>query len=410
MIKGFIGSAASIRGLIVGLIALTACCVVFLGSAPAGVRTSQADSLSVTFSPGQIVGATLVMPAVDGAYASENIDMKFVSNATSPIPLLLSGQVDTVFFGVPSAVIGAYQGSPPLKMIYALIYSSSTLYLAARNDVKSLADCKRVGALGPPSTAWHWAKIVQAKGHYTNWDIIPVNSGTAQTAALVSGQIDCSFATYATHNAQVDAGQAHFLINPENPKTIPKGVNANVVGTGVLTTDDWLKSHHDLAVRLIKALDKGRKDLFGLPPTQVAQMLSQNTMFAGFDIPTMADALVHSKPVMTPFDGYVPRSNWRAIQAYMIQGGEDWLNPADPKWSYDNFVDMSYYFEALGGKRTSKSDATHNTLVKLAAALYGDRTLSSKLYTYNKDLFAKRGVSPTKAQTYALPAGTTIRY
>jgi len=118
-----------------------------------------------------------------------------------------------------------------------------------------------------------------------------------------------------------------------------------------------------------------------------------------------------------------------AAQALGIRTGDSWdligrwgttrvrvaglfrpLNPADPRWSYDNFVDMSYYFEALGGKRTAKSDKAHNTLVKLAASLYGDRTLATKLYTYNKDLFAKRGVSQTKAQTYALPAGTSIRY
>jgi ABC-type nitrate/sulfonate/bicarbonate transport system substrate-binding protein len=182
-----------------------------------------------------------ILPSLDSAYAAQGIQVHFISSTASPIPLLVSGQADLIFFGMSSLFLAKQSGAPPIKLIYHMGNLVSTLYVAAAPGVTSLSQCKRMGTLSVNATSYNWAQYFKQKFHYT-YDLVPIASSPAQGAAQASGNTDCSWGTYGLFSALVANGTAHWLMNPEMPSTIPKGTPLNLLGGGLEGTDSWLKA------------------------------------------------------------------------------------------------------------------------------------------------------------------------
>jgi ABC-type nitrate/sulfonate/bicarbonate transport system substrate-binding protein len=391
-------------GVLVGVV-----CLVTAVAAPASSSRKAADTVRISL--GAVGNVTLlpeVLPSLDGAYAAQNLDVQFQNIANQP-PALVAGQVDLSFFGLTSVVaLGAVAGSPPLKLIYQMGSANVSLFIAALNSVHSLGDCKRMGVGIASSSQYNWGAYFKNKFHYS-YEIIPITNPAAQAAALASGQIDCAINGYGALQPIVAQGSAHWIVRSDQPSTLPKGTPLGLVGGGLIGRDDWLKSHRAVVVRLLKAVNASLKDLRS-SPENLTSIMMKNPDYAALGTANLTDQIRSVQFSFSPYDGYVQRSVWGALQAWMIAGGATYIDPADPKWGYNNFVDMSYYDQAIGGTRTKKSDRAHNTLVKIAVWVYGDRTQWSRLYGYNKRFFAKHGVTKARAANYALAAGTSIKY
>jgi hypothetical protein len=171
-----------------------------------------------------------------------------------------------------------------------------------------------------------------------------------------------------------------------------------------------VEGYRGLVVRLIKAVNASLKDLRGTPQ-HLATILETFPDFAALGNDNLTNQLTHSQFTFAPFAGYAPPSVWEAQEAWMIAGGNTYINPADQaQWGYSNFVDMSYYNQALGGTRSVKSDKIHNSLITLAAKVYGDRTQWKQIYTWNKKFFQQKKVSEARAANFTLRVGTVLRY
>jgi ABC-type nitrate/sulfonate/bicarbonate transport system substrate-binding protein len=377
------------------------------GSAAPDVST--ADSITIGFTAPQPTFAQFYATRINGSWAAQDLDVKFRYVENAALAALVSGQVDLVLQGVPFPVIAANTGAPSMKIVYNFSGSGNAAYVAARPSVRTLSDCTRMASTAPGTAVYGWATFMKEKLNL-KYDIVPIASAASAAAVLVSGQVDCSIGVYNFLGPIVSRGDAHWIVNPEVKAQIPQGIRLDLFSSGGLVgLDSWLTTHRAQVQRLIKGLNRSIRVIRSDPET-IARLVIRDADLAALQLETVIDQVKHLKPFWSPFDGFFPPNNWPATQAWLRSSGLSFVNGADAKWGYRNFVDMSYYNAALKGTRTVKIDKAHRTLRTIAAKVFGDRTLWATLYDSNKKVFQSRRVSKAKAAGFALPVGTVLRY
>jgi hypothetical protein len=380
-----------------------------VGAAGAAPAASTADSVTIAFTAPQPTFAQFYAAKLNGYWAAQDLDVQFKYFGNSALAYLVNGQADLVLQGVPFPVISADTGAPSMKIIYNFSASANAAYVAARSSVGSLAACTRMAATTPGTAVYGWATYLKQKLKLS-YDIVPIASAQAAAAVLVSGQADCSIGVYSFLGPVVNAGNAHWLINPEEKTTIPKGIRFDLFSSGgLIGLDSWLTTHRSQVQRLIKGLNQALGVIRSSPDTITSVVLRDRDL-AALDPTTVKDQVSHLKPFWAPFNGFFAPNTWPGTQTWLIASGLTNVNGADEKWRYHNFVDMSYYNNALRGTRRVAVDKTHRTLVSCAAKVFGDRTLWPTLYAQNKQLFQKQKISKARAASFELKLGTELRY
>jgi ABC-type nitrate/sulfonate/bicarbonate transport system substrate-binding protein len=139
------------------------------------------------------------------------------------------------------------------------------------------------------------------------------------------------------------------LINPEDTKTYPypKGISQTLVDqipAGLIYgMASWIDGHKDAVTRFLQALQMAIPIVRGSPLTLAKTLMTIPAygQSVGGDADKALVDVTHAQYHLAANDGLIPKSAWSAIQDYVIAGGSTFVNKTDPKWSYENFVDMS---------------------------------------------------------------------
>jgi ABC-type nitrate/sulfonate/bicarbonate transport system substrate-binding protein len=391
--------------------AVGAAVALLLAPSASGANEQARDKVVIGIQSPVISFSQVYLAKAQGHFEDFNLDVELKYTGATTLPFLLSGQVDLLMTGTPTLATAANSGAPTIKAIYNGFSGGISAYVAGRPDVRTMSDCRRVASTAVGTANWAWMQFFRQRLRL-DFDIIPFPNTATQAASVLSGQTNCIGGPYAAMGQQVASGQLRWLINPERAATVPPSAVASLaqISAGVVMgTDAWLKSHRPQMVRLVKALERTRRTLVR-QPTAVGALLADIPDLAPQGQAGLTDAYTHLQPFLTPFNGYFPRNAWRAMQVWLILGGSSFINPAEAKWNYDNFVDMSYYDAALAGTRTVTTTKQRNTLVKVAAHVFGDRTLWTRIYRQNRRFFAQRDISQARARTVKLRVGTRLRY
>ena len=141
------------------------------------------------------------------------------------------------------------QGADPILIAS---FSNSLQYrLIARPEIKTVADLKgkRVGVAGFGLGAHRGAQIILSKlglNPDTDVTMLQVGGDPTRMAALVSGAIDATVLNPPLHNRAVEAGMK-VLANIEE-------MGFTVQASALVTTERFIKKHHDLTRRAVKTI------------------------------------------------------------------------------------------------------------------------------------------------------------
>jgi hypothetical protein len=317
------------------------------GSAPsAPVKNDQVVVAAAAVDAGL---AQLWVAQAAGLFAKQHLDVKIIVAGATSATEVVSGHADLADIG-PAGALAAAQKGAQTSIIYYNTNGSLAGLVAAKSDVTSLSQCKRMGSLGEGSTLMANVVMYQAAAK-TNYDIVPFADNPTVVASLMSGSVTCAVGSWNIFGPQLTSHKLHLIVDPSDPATIPAGTppGSHLVGGVLWGMKPNLSARRDVIVRFMRAYQQAVPMIRKYPVDKLAGMLKQSKDWAGVPADTVAKALDAERSAMVPSDppGYIAPSIWADALSYFKAGGLPG-STTDAAYSYANRVDMSFYKAAVG--------------------------------------------------------------
>jgi ABC-type nitrate/sulfonate/bicarbonate transport system substrate-binding protein len=391
------------------LVAAAVLALASAGPAAAASRSPEAalERLTVVIGNHDAGFAQLYVAKHTGLFEAQGLDVN-IAVSVAIVQQLVSGQADLSFSGTTAAFGPAASGNP-MSIIYGTAGGGLGAYtIAGPSNVTSISQCRRMASSFAGTSTYAWANYLK-RTMRLGYDVIPVASTAARAATLVSGNADCMNSSPGSLVPLVDAGRAHFILDPRNKARLPRNFPRELSEIGVFGSTEHLKDIRPRVVSFMRAMNNASRVLVSRSPRELAALVKREPGLSATSEDDIAKALELLKPFFLPRSGYVAANVWPQQLQWLTDAGLG-LDFGDSKFSYRSMVDMSFYNQVVLGTRTASSDRVHNTLEKIAAWKLGDRTQWRSIFRFNRAVFTKLGVTQAKARTFRLPLRTRIRY
>ncbi len=284
----------------------------------------------------------LVYVAQEAGYYKEfGVDVKINIVGSAIATSITSGQADIGASGGSQAFAITNQGKPT-KQLYWSLGNRAAGFVIAKPSITSVNQCKTWITSVPGGSAYGWAAAYK-KAYNATYDITGSADQTLGQNGVATGQFDCSNNTFGQLNPSVVAGKTHFIVDPRDANSLPANVKAlNNLDTSYYALTSAIQDKRESLVRFFKAINKAVNYMRTTPPDQIAALLLQNTNWQTYTKDVLAAALQNIMFALAPNDGNIASSQWNEIVTFNQGAGLTYLSTTDPKWSYENNVDMSY--------------------------------------------------------------------
>ncbi len=255
------------RSLVYGLIGAVLILAV-LSTVWYGYVNASGSSIVVRFAVELNDHSSAFWVALDKGWFEEegvHLDYKVFSTGLELAVALTKGDVDVALACVGPLLLAKNRGVP-LKLV-AMMHNHGYAIVVNPDKVRDVSDLngKSVSASGPGSPTWVLLMLVKDKYNLTmNIHRMPPFMATT---ALLTGKIDA--ASIPEHYATLaeSMGAKVLLRSQDIWPTMP--------GSGVATTEDFLRNHRDLVVKIVKVLARAI-DYIKEHPDEAAKIVAKH--------------------------------------------------------------------------------------------------------------------------------------
>jgi NitT/TauT family transport system substrate-binding protein len=191
-----------------------------------------------------------------GEFAKAGLDVEVTNTrgGSENIQAVLGGGMDIGWSPGTNAVLAAYASGAKIKIISAEFkgQNDTYFYVPTNSPIKSIKDLNgKTIAFPRPGGASH--ALVLALIHDNNLNAKPVATGglDATYTMTMTKQVDVGFAFPPYMLEKVQKGDIRILLSGDDVES-----QKNLTGRVTIASDDFLKNHHDAAVKFLQVLDK----------------------------------------------------------------------------------------------------------------------------------------------------------
>lgn len=311
--------------------------------------------------PSLVVAVTLLDPvrsseliaSTEGFFTKNNVDVDLKVLGGSTLNSLVSGQIDVAVQSTGTAFAPVVQGKST-SIIFAEGGGgmSGSLVVPATSSARSIEDLagKRVAISGSAGSAsWGYAqaytRYLVAKG-LAPLDLIPMASATA-TQSVASGSVDGMVGAAAYFGGSAVKQRVRFIVDgstTEGQSTFAElGIPKDMVEASAYGITDNLRNKRVAVERFVKAIKEASAWIQEKDSTTIAESLRK---FPGFekygDVPDIAHSVDLVKVNLAPAGGSITPEAWQGTLKELSNWEIPGFTAEDPKWSFDNRVDMSF--------------------------------------------------------------------
>ncbi len=282
-----------------------------------------------------------------GYFAEENLDVEIAVVGSNAITQLVSGQADLSISGTSGALVPVSKGQET-SIIYANTNGRAAGFVVGGNNVKTLADCKRMATQGVGTATAAYAAYLK-NATRASYDIVPMGDYPIITATLSTGGVDCAVGSLGVFASLVAGGRAHLIVDQRDPSTIPRGAETSDVVTGaVFGMKKNLQSKRDAVTRFLRAYKKTAKYMYSKNGEELANALHRVSDFSPQSIDLLKKQVGDNLNlrIFAPADGVLDAAAWVKTATYFKNGGISSIDLSSPLFSYTARVDMTYYHDA----------------------------------------------------------------
>jgi NitT/TauT family transport system substrate-binding protein len=320
-------------------------------------RSETVDSVSViTPNADPSTVTNLFLASALGYFDDANVDVEIVNGAgAAGASLLVSGEADLL---LSSSTIGfplAKQGQP-ISLIFSDVGGGlgAGLSVASDSKYKDLEDLagKKVGTIGTTGGTYGFANLLSktvVDDGGAPFEIVAFNDAATMNNALVSGQVDAVSASTGTVAALVADGSVRTIIDTSDPEQRQEYIGSDyTIDTGYAGLRDNLEGKRESVVRLLEALTRADDYRTSHSAEEISEMLSQDELFSALTVDQINQSVTAREPFYTPDRGKISEDAWEETLDWFTRWNIPSLGDvaADPTFTYDEVVDMSYLTEA----------------------------------------------------------------
>ena len=355
-------SASMRRNVLIGLaagsallLALTACGGTSSSSSSSpssGQSTPDNLSLSVGLAALTTQSVEIYVAKTKGFFAKHGLTVSITNYGATANTEVAAGRVDLVQSGCANTLPPTASGHQA-SIVYWMVGNNTSVQVATKSPLRAGAtptdtllsmSGKRVAVQGSGGSATGAANamsnyIVAHGGKPLT--VVGLPNASAISAQLLSGQIDAAVGADAEVEAALVDGRARILIDGRDPagQALTGGNYAGVCMWGI-------QSQLQGKPKAVAAFVAGMRDAYTYitanSVSTVANDLHSNKDFGSLQPKAIADSLRFDIPSLTSSAGFLSSDVWQAsIRAY--SGFKLTQDPTDPKYAYQNMVDMSYW-------------------------------------------------------------------
>jgi NitT/TauT family transport system substrate-binding protein len=287
-----------------------------------------------------------------GIFDKHDIDAKFTVAPSAPT-LLASGKAQILADRSANVPLLISQGKP-VKALAALA-SNVPAGLLVSNKVETMADLTNLG--GNCSLAASTGGILTAYLHYwvdkynLKCKISVIQDYSLALSGVVSGRYTAAAELLSNAGAAVAKKQAHWLIDPTaaDYKSSGNALPGSFINTALVSTNSYLDSHKDVVKRFIAAVQEANAKMKSMSNADIAKAIKASgaQYWASQSEEDIVNQLTGSDAAANVFEldriGVDPISEklWTDSLQNIKQQGVD-IDPADPRFGYDQAVDSSF--------------------------------------------------------------------
>ena len=355
-----------------GAAALTAVTLLVAGCSSSGTGSKNSKSsagatkysLTVTtpnLDPGSAINVYLADDL--GYFKSAGVKVTRINGVSTGVSLLTSGKTDLIAQGATAGFPIAKQGKK-VSIVWNDIGGGAlgSVAVAAKSPYKTINDLagKKVGTISTTGSQYGFTnlyshKVQAAKGK--GFTIVPFNDNSTLINSVSSGAVQAAGGSAAIFNQAIKAGKLRLVAN-----TTDKAQRQALLGT-TYTADTGLegltanlKNKKEAVIRFLQALDRANTYLHSHSLSAVATVLEKDKIFSTLPSGTVLSDITQQQPFFTPNGGQISEAVWNTtlglFTRWQIQSLGDVKD--DPKFSYANFVDMSYLNQAQARNKSGK--------------------------------------------------------
>jgi ABC-type nitrate/sulfonate/bicarbonate transport system substrate-binding protein len=331
----------------------TAACSSATSSGASG--TSSEPEASLTWGTGTITmfeAAPFVAMGL-GIFKKYHLNVNFTYGPSAP-PLLVNGSAQIIADRSADVPLLIGEGQP-VKAIGALA-SNVHAGLLGTGSVKSISDLQAMGSKCTIVSETSGIFIV----YQTHWiqkyhlkcQIATIQDYNLALAGVVAGRYTAAVELLSNAGSAVAAGQAHWLIDPASSNFVQSGnaLPGSFINTALITTSAYLKTHKDVVVRFVSALQQANTQMKKMSNAKIAQAIKASgvTYWIAQSVQAIEAQLTGNNAAPNVFDldhigvGPISKALWtNSLQNISQQGIK--IDPGDPRFSYTKAVDDSAF-------------------------------------------------------------------
>jgi ABC-type nitrate/sulfonate/bicarbonate transport system substrate-binding protein len=310
-------------------------------------------SLSVGLPVAATVSTEVWLAKSKGFFAKHNVDVSVTNAGSTASTEAAAGRIDITQQGCSGPLAPAASGHQTSIIFWMVGNVNASVQVGSGSSLKTLGSTgstvlelagKRVAVQGVGGGAYGEANALNA--YITSHGgkpitIVSLSSAGAISAQLISGQIDAAVGAADEVAGAIAAGKVRIILNSGDPvlKQISGGDIAGVCLWG-------LRSQLRGKPAAVAAFVAGMRDAYQYvsttPAPQLAADLHGIKDFGSLTVADIEQSLQYDLPFMTSSAGFLSQDVWTStLKAFAGWGLHQKLS--DPRFSYGNIVDMSYW-------------------------------------------------------------------
>ncbi len=262
-----------------------------------GLPRASSSSVVVRFAVELNDHSSAFWVALDKGWFEEEglrIEYKTFSTGLELAAAFSRGDVDVAIACIGPLLVAKARGVP-LKLVAMMHMHGYALVTQPRYNSVPELDGKDVTVPGPGSPAWLLAKLVESKYNVSfNMHRMPPFMATT---ALLTGKVDATFIPEHYVTLAESMGAKVLLRSQDIWPSMP--------GSGVAVTEDFLREHHDIVVKIVRILAKAI-DYINEHPSEAAKIVAKRL---ASDVGVMEKSMANLE--------YTTRININEIQRYI---------------------------------------------------------------------------------------------
>jgi ABC-type nitrate/sulfonate/bicarbonate transport system substrate-binding protein len=312
--------------------------------------TAATPTIKVAISSPQADFTDLYVAQLNGLYKKAGVNVKIVTASANQNTMLISGQVDLAD-GATGSALGPVNAGKAISVVAAVSGQAHAGFGWGTAGINKLTDCKTVATQPPGFAPYSWA-VVDKKLFHASYNFMQVPDAPSAQAAIKAGRADCTVFAYGAVAPLVADKTLHLIFDPRQKSQRPFGYPIDVVEGAIYGVTSTLKGKRDAVTRFLKAYLAADAWVKKTSTRKVAQLLKKDPGFQPFTEDALKNSLDYVRYGLTPDKGLFTAESWTKSMQFVIDGGLNFVDMYDSRWSFSRRVDMSY-LRAASAKSTS---------------------------------------------------------